>query len=458
MLNRAHVARRLALFACLSVFSAGLAAGLRSEPAAKRQTESTLFGQTPAEFAARRAAVRNAAKEGIVLLRAPAEGDDVDRVRYRTENDIMYLTGVEAPGAVLALLPDGDPTGKKEILFLTPVRGAGVWVDAVAVPGKETERATGIEATMPLSGLWETLKPSIEKAATVYLPGPVGERARYTANGQMEDRVKSINPRIKVSTDATRTIHALRWQKSPGEIANLRAAIGATGDAQRAAARNIRPGVSELAVEGDIVAAFRKGGAPREGFPSIVGAGPNSTILHHFASSRKMQAGETVVVDIGAEYNYYSADITRTFPCGGKYTPRQRELYQLVLDCQKACEKYVVPGKTTLGELHGYAAQFLRKSPLRAKDPSGAERTMDTFFVHGLGHWLGMDVHDVGGPSSVLQPGVVFTIEPGVYVKSEGIGIRIEDDYLVTESGLEKLSKGIPVEVTEIEALMKGGR
>jgi Xaa-Pro aminopeptidase len=169
-----------------------------------------------------------------------------------------------------------------------------------------------------------------------------------------------------------------------------------------------------------------------------------------------MKQGETVVVDIGAEYNYYSADVTRTFPVGGRFTPRQKELYQLVLDTQAACAKQAVPGKTTLADLHRFAVSFMRESPLRAKDSTGNEVTMERFFAHGLGHWLGMDVHDVSGNSQVLVPGSVFTIEPGIYIPSEGIGIRIEDDYLVTESGLEKLSAAIPSQVAEIEALMQG--
>jgi Xaa-Pro aminopeptidase len=414
-----------------------------------------LYGQTLEEFTQRRAAVRAAAPDALILLRGPGEAEDIDRLRFRTDNDLMYLTGVEDPGAYLALLPEGDPSGKREILFLPPkYPGASVWVDPTPGPGPETERATGIESVQSARTLWDVLKPSLEKAKKIYLLGPAGERARYTPNGEVEARIHEINPGAEITGEAGRLIHALRWRKSPGEIANLRAAIAATGDAERSAAKAIRPGITEIAVEGVILAAFRRGGAPREGFPCIVGSGPNSTVLHHFSGERRMQAGETVVVDIGAEYNYYSADITRTFPTGGKFTPRQRQLYQLVLDTQRACAKYVKPGKTTLGELNRYAREFLRKSPVRARDEQGNERTMDAFFPHGLGHWLGMDVHDVGG-GSVLEPGVVFTIEPGVYVPREGIGIRIEDDYLVTPNGLEKLSKDIPSDIAQIEALMR---
>jgi Xaa-Pro aminopeptidase len=397
--------------------------------------------------------------DAIVLLPGPDEGFDVDRTRFRTDNNLMYLTGVEAPGAVLALLPEGDPSGKPAILFLKDVPpGRSVWSDPVPGPTEETKSQTGLEELASLRSMWERLGPSIKAAKKVILPGSVSNDARYRPEGAVIAKLKEINPEIQVEGGAQRLIHPLRWLKSPGEIANLRAAVNATERGHRLAATMIKPGVTELAVEGMILAGFRAGGAVREGFPSIVGAGPNSTVLHHFSGDRPIGASETVVLDIGAEYNYYSADVTRTYPSNGRFTPRQKELYNLVLECQRACEKYVVPNKTTLGELNRFAIEFLRKSPLRAKDRNGTEQTMDRFFVHGLGHWLGMDVHDVAGGSSVLKPGVVFTIEPGVYVGSENIGIRIEDDYLVTEKGLEKLSGTNPSDIPTIEAMMKGSR
>lgn len=415
-----------------------------------------LFGQTSEEFATRRSQIRSQLKGGILLLRGEVEREDVDRIRFRTDNDIMYLTGVEASGAYLAILPDGDPSGLREILFLPPVNpGSLVWSDPVPGPGSETERATGIQSVQNVRQMWTVLKPSIEQATTIYLQA-TGSQAKFTPLAAVEDHIRELNPQITIEGSATRFIHPLRWRKSPGEIANLRAAIAATGAAEQNAALAIRPDMSEIAVEGTIIAAFRKGGAPREGFPCIVGGGPNSCVLHHFAGERRMKAGELVVCDIGAEYNYYSADITRTFPCGGKFSPRQREVYQLVLDTQRACQQYVKPGKTTLGELDRYARQYMARSPLRAKDSSGRERTMDAFFVHGLGHWLGMDVHDVGGNSSVLETGVVFTIEPGIYIPAENLGVRIEDDYLITATGAEKLSQAIPSEVAQVEAMMRG--
>jgi len=441
----------------LAVWSAASPAG---EP-------GKLFGQSPSEFAARRAAVRSNARDSIVLFFGPGDNGDIGRIRFRTDNNLMYLTGVEASNACLALLPPGDPSGKTEILFL-PEQTAGQkqWMDPLPGPDSTTKRATGMYAIRDIREIWDVLRPSIEKAGKVLINGPVGQLAQrlpdgsdvgvgavYFPNQLAEAAIRKLNPGIKIEGEAEQMVHRLRWRKSAGEIANLRAAIAATGAAERSAARNLREGATEVSIEGAILAEFRKGGALHEGFPSIVGSGPNSTILHHFAGDRRMKRGEVVVIDIGAEYNYYSADVTRTFPVGGRFTARQKKLYQLVLDTQTACHRHVKPGATTLSDLHQFAVSFLQQSPLRARDSSGNVHTMDFFFTHGLGHWLGMDVHDVSGGSMILQPGTVFTIEPGVYIPSEGIGIRIEDDYLVTKTGVEKLSAAVPSDPAQVEAL-----
>jgi Xaa-Pro aminopeptidase len=211
-------------------------------------------------------------------------------------------------------------------------------------------------------------------------------------------------------------------------------------------------------LEGEALAAFLGGGAARAGFSTIVGSGPNGTIPHYFENSRRIEPGELVVVDLGAEYQYYTADITRTFPADGRFTPRQREIYQLVLDAQRAVEAEMKPGQTKLGDMTRFTKEFFRNSPLRARDETGEERTMDHFFLHGLGHYLGMEVHDVGDYGEPVQVGEVFTIEPGLYIKSEALGVRIEDDYVMTEAGPEKLSKAIPSEPEEVERLIASKR
>jgi Xaa-Pro aminopeptidase len=184
-----------------------------------------------------------------------------------------------------------------------------------------------------------------------------------------------------------------------------------------------------------------------------VGSGIYSTVLHYNENRRKIESGDLIVVDIGAEYSYYTADITRTYPAAGKFTPRQREIYQLVLEAQRACEKAFKPGETSIGQLQQVAIGVMKASPVRDKQG----KTLERYFTHGLGHWLGMDVHDVGSYGKI-PVGAVFTIEPGIYIPDEQLGVRIEDDYLATDKGLIKLSSKIPSDPDAIEALVSRAR
>jgi Xaa-Pro aminopeptidase len=246
----------------------------------------------------------------------------------------------------------------------------------------------------------------------------------------------------------------MRKWKSPAEVALLQKAIDITGEAQRDIAANLRPGMYEFEIQALLEAAFTRNGSERPGFPSIVGSGIYSTILHYEENHKKIEDGDLVVCDIGAEYSLYTADITRTYPANGKFTSRQRAVYQLVLDTQSAIAAYWKPGMTQ-SDLQRFTQEYLRKSTLRARDTDGREYTMDHFFIHGFGHYLGMDVHDVGNSSLPMRPGEVFTIEPGIYIQSEKLGVRIEDDYLVTpENTLRKMSEKIPSAPGEIERIM----
>src|SRR5262245_2332344 len=210
---------------------------------------------------------------------------------------------------------------------------------------------------------------------------------------------------------------------------------------EQAAARTIGPGVMEYEVEAALEYEFRRSGAERPGFPSIVGSGPYSTILHYDKSERRMQAGDLVVVDVGAEYGGYSGDVTRTFPVSGKFSPRQREIYQIVLDAQKAAIAKIKPG-VRINDVHEAAMNYIRSK--------GYEKN----FIHGTSHHIGLEVHDVGDTFRPLEPNMVITVEPGIYIPEEQLGIRIEDDVLVTSTGARVLSV-FPKEIAAIEALVK---
>src|SRR4030095_13405867 len=233
------------------------------------------------------------------------------------------------------------------------------------------------------------------------------------------------------------------------ELELLQKAVDISLAGHRELVNAIKAGAYEYEAQAALEAAWTRLGAERPGYPSIVGSGINGTILHYNENRRRMEAGELVVVDAAAEYSYYTADITRTYPASGKFTPRQREIYQLVLDAQRAAEKAFVPGKSSLSDLQRAAREAMTTSRLRDKDGN----TLERYFIHGLGHWIGMDVHDVG-TYGVLPAGSVFTIEPGIYLPDEGFGVRIEDDYLVTDKGLIKMSAKLPSEPGDIERLM----
>ena len=215
-----------------------------------------------------------------------------------------------------------------------------------------------------------------------------------------------------------------------------------------AAMQAARPGMWEYEIEAALEAGFRRNGADRVGYPSIVGSGPNTTTLHYDVNRRQTRDGDLVVVDAGAEWGQYTADVTRTFPVNGKFTPRQKAIYDLVLATQQAAFDSTRPG-TTIERLNRIAKDYIR-----AHSGTLCGVPCDAYFIHGLSHGLGMEVHDVGDYRTPLKQGMVFTIEPGIYLPQEAVGVRIEDDVLVTATGAEWLSAKAPKTTAEIERLM----
>jgi Xaa-Pro aminopeptidase len=245
-------------------------------------------------------------------------------------------------------------------------------------------------------------------------------------------------------------VDSMRLVKDADEIARMRKAIDISAAGQVAAMQAVRPGVWEYEIEAALEAAFRRNGADRLGYPSIVGSGPNSTTLHYDVNRRQTRDGDLVVVDAGAEWGQYTADVTRTFPVNGKFTPRQKGIYDLVLATQQAAFDSTRPG-ATVAQLNRIAREYMRA---HSGTLCGGQ-SCDAYFIHGLGHWLGMDVHDVGDYGTPLRPGMVLTLEPGIYLPAESLGVRIEDDVLVTATGAEWLSARAPKTTTDVERLMK---
>lgn len=433
--------------------------------------EPLLANQPLSEYKSRRLRLMDQVKEGVIVLSGAHEADFGEVGRFRQNNHFQYVTGVETPGSYLILAPKGlkEVDGARELLFI-PARNLSSerWTGPQLGPGTEAEATFGIERVLPASEFKKTLEriATSEKLFYTVIPRPqdTTRTRELMLVEQLRNLVSAVNttntagngsPNAELRNIAS-NINRLRQTKSEPELALLQKAIDVTGAAQAGVARALRSGVYEYEIEGDILGTFIRFGAERSSFPSIVGSGIYSTVLHYNQNRKRIENDELVVVDIGAEYSYYAADITRTYPSSGRFSARQREIYDLVLAAQRRCEESVESGKTTLGALTQVARNVFKSSALRAKDDQGVEHTMDYFFIHGTSHWLGMDVHDVGDMRAV-QPGDVFTIEPGIYVPAEKLGVRIEDDYTVTSSGLRKLSATIPSAVAELEAAMKKG-
>jgi Xaa-Pro aminopeptidase len=431
-------------------------------PASAQARDDKIANQPRSEYRARRQRLMEQLKDGVIVLIGAREEDLGEVGRFRQKNDFMYLTGVQTPAAYMMLIPAGVIADKpaKEVVFIPPRNLMHEkWTGPQIGPGAESEATFGLQEVADSTTFKDRLREVLmspafkpdgftaKPAAKLYTLVPRGSTAEIERETHFIATVKQTAPHVQV-VDVSPFIAELRKVKSPAEIQMLQRAIDITGEAQREAMRAIKPGAFEYEAQAALEAAFTRNGAERAGFPSIVGSGIYSTVLHYNENHKKIEAGDTIVVDIGAEYSYYTADITRTYPASGKFTARQREIYQLVLDAQRAAEKAYKPG-ATMGQLNQVAIATIKASPLRDKQGN----TLDRYFIHGLGHWLGMDVHDVGRYSD-MPVGSVFTIEPGIYIPEEKLGVRIEDDYLVTEKGLVKLSAKIPSELDEIERLM----
>ncbi len=421
-----------------------------------------LLGLPTSEFKARRDRLATKVREaspgqGATLVVLVGESAHAEFEKFRQSNNFAYLTGVDVQNAAAILnITDGTET-----LYLPPMTpGEERYEGKRLAPTPEAATATGFGRVEPRSRFLGDLFSALGRKAN---PGRVrmgGGDVVYLLESDAKSDAARFGKWLKESGQPVQVraaeplIHGLRRFKSGAEVALLRKTIAATGEAERAAAKLLKPGKNEYELEAAIVGAFLANGAQRAGFYSIVGSGPNSTVLHYSKNQRVIESGDLVVLDIGAETSYYTADITRTFPASGKFTPRQREVYQLVLDAQAAAAASFKVGKSSISDLNEVARETMRQSPLRAKDENGKEWSLDHFFLHGLGHQLGMDVHDVAEHRLPFQVGEVFTIEPGIYLKSEGFGVRIEDDYLVTRDGLEKLSGGIPSAPDEVEKMV----
>lgn len=376
----------------------------------------------PARLRERRAALLAGLPKGALVVVAASEGES-EIMSYRPDPHFLYLSGQRDPGLTMLLGPQLD------VLFAPPPsKRWETWNGPRLAVGNELAQAAGFAEVADRS----TRKARI-KAALAAHEGPL-----YLLGLDAQALELEVDARSPGGA-----LGRLRQVKDAHEVALLERACDVTSAALGEAIASIRPGQFEYEVEAVIEYLFARYGAQRPGFNSIVGAGPNSCVLHYGANRRRFGPGELIVMDVGAEVHGYTADVTRTVPTSGRFSERQREIYELVLAAQAAGIRATKPG-ATMGDVDRAARKVIR------------DAGYGKYFLHSTSHWLGLDVHDVGPRSRPLEPGMVLTVEPGIYIAKEDLGVRIEDDVLVTKTGARVLSDGVPKTVAEIEALMKG--
>lgn len=398
--------------------------------------------------------------------------NDVEH-EYRQDTDFYYLTGFEEPNAVAVLAPDNEE--HRFVLFVQPKdREREVWTGWRA--GEEgAKRDYGADAAFTLDKLDEELPKLVGKAEKIYYrfgdPLFDGRVAAFMRKSQRERQRNGVGP--KAIIDPAEMLHEMRLIKAGDDLELLRRAVDISCEGHMAAVRALRPAMYEYEIEAVLRYVFRKNGSPRMGYPPIVASGPNATVLHYTTNNRRIEEGDLLLIDAGTEFGYYTGDITRTYPAGGSFTQDQSAVYQVVLDAQAAAIEAVRPGATFI-EPHDAAVRVLTEGMIRLGLLKGeVDKLIEDggykkFYMHRTSHWLGMDVHDAG-PYKVadewrkLEPGMVLTIEPGLYIAEDaedidprylGIGVRIEDDVLVTEDANEVLSARVAKTVEEIEGLM----
>jgi Xaa-Pro aminopeptidase len=452
---------RASCLTSLTVTLLALLCMLAFSPAARAQQRRER--ESNSVYAERRAKLA-AQADGPVILRGFTGREEVSQAYvFAQEENFYYLTGHNEEEAGLIILPamkngatGNGWDGPREILFLpekNPIKEK--WNGVRLSPSDPgIEARTGFSAVKP----FPEMRAHVERLAKLYsnlftiLPYEK-ELGGYPHEKAVVDWLQLAAPQAKLK-DIRPQISSLRQIKSLGEIAFLKQAIELSLDAQLEAMKIMRPGLDEYQVSAKMVEVHAWGGSEAEGYAPIVGAGPNSTALHYDKLSRKIEDGDIVVLDVGAQYSGYSADITRTLPANGKFTPRQREIYEIVLGAQNAALAAIKPGanfscKGKKDGLTNIAYDYINS---HGKDLHG--KTLGQYFIHGLGHHIGLDVHDPGEYCGPLQPGMIVTVEPGIYIPEENLGVRIEDDILITETGYKFLSERLPRDPDTIEKIM----
>lgn len=397
---------------------------------------------------------------------------------YRQNTDFYYLTGFEEPESILVLAP-AHPEFKSALFVRPHHKDQEVW-NGRRTGVDEAKRLSGVDVAYPIGEFRQRLGSFLETADRLYYSF---ESERWL-NDEIIERLKHFRRAIERTDggplgviDPGPILHEMRVHKTPFDIARMRRAVEVSAAGHAAAMRHARPGMHEYEIEAIVEYVFCKSGAQSPAFPTIVASGANLATIHYCTNRDLVPQGSLVLVDAGAEVDYYCGDITRTWPISGKFAPEQREVYEIVLAAQSAALALCKPGAKYNTDVNDAAARVLVEGLVKlgvlggSADEHLEKETHKRFTLHRIGHWLGMDTHDVGpyragGDWRPLEPGMVVTIEPGLYIPDEpdvpqrwrGISVRIEDNVLITKDGHEVLSSDAPKSVQAVEKLIAEGR
>lgn len=429
-------------------------------------------------FKERREKLKPLLKDGVLVVTAHPHlirNDDVHH-QYRQDSNFFYLTGFEEAESVFVFRPGMKP---ESILFVAPKDLTKETWEGFRYGPEGAKDQFGMDAAYSINELDSKLPELLKDAENIYHSNFV--HREFDAHlskiiegiGLSRSRTNKGNPGL---LDSRPIIGELRLKKSPFEIQQMRKAAQISSEAHIEVMKACRPGVNERALHGIFIKAIMERGCAREGYGGIFATGDNATTLHYVFNDQTLKDGDMFLIDAGGEYNYYSADITRTYPVSGKFNEAQKRLYSKMLDLQKSLVAKVKPG-ITRESLQDKAIDRVTEIMIEEKLLKGdkqkliSEKAFLKYYMHGIGHWLGLDVHDAGvtqvrGEPRPMEAGFCLTIEPGIYIAANlpdvpdalrGIGIRIEDDILVTESGNEVLTASCPKEIEELEAIVGTG-
>lgn len=385
--------------------------------------------------------------------------------KFVQNSNMYYLTGIDQEEAILFLFPDAPSHRFQEVLFTKKTNEhIQVW-EGWKYSKEEAGEASGIAQVKWLEEFDQTFRRLVSHFDSVYMDFNEHDRNSLwynNANYRFANRLQREYPAHQIRR-ASPILEELRMIKSEPELEQMKRAIEITGDAFRRVLRRVQPGYMEYEVEAEILHEFIRRGATGPAYTSIVASGANACVLHYTQNNTAMRDGDLLLMDFGAEYGNYSADLSRTIPVNGRFNERQRQVYDAVLRVQRACIEMLRPSDLTLDEYHTEVGRIMEAELIElelltrdeVEQQSPEAPAYKKYFMHGTSHHIGLDTHDLGGRYTPFRAGMVFTCEPGIYIPEEGFGIRLENDILITEDGPEDLMADIPIEADEIEELMQ---